>query len=239
MGKRTKNLLIASTSTIHGEAYLSYLFPQLTVLFKGVEEILFIPYAKPGGMTYQEYTSNAKDAFERIGKSIKGIQEFPNAREAVKAAKGIFVGGGNTFMLVDDLYKNDLMDVLKIAVENGIPYLGTSAGSNIVGLTMQNTNDMPIVYPPSFETLGLINFNINAHYLDPDPDSTFMGETRETRINEFHKVSAIPVLGMREGSWLEVRGDQTQLKGALTARLFQRGKAPKEYAPKSNFSFLG
>ncbi len=233
-----KNLLIASTSTIHGEAYLSYLFPELTVLFDGIEEILFIPYARPGGMTFQEYTNRAMKTFEKIGKGLIGIHEFKNASEAVKSAKGIFVGGGNTFMLVNTLYRNDLMSVLKNALENGTPYLGTSAGSNIAGLTMQNTNDMPIVLPPHFETLGLINFNINAHYIDPDLDSTFMGETRETRINEFHKVNSIPVLGLREGSWLEVRADKVQLKGKLPARLFQQNATPKEFAPASDFSFL-
>ena len=233
-----KNLLVASTSTVHGKAYLSYLFPALEVLFDGVDEILFIPYARPSGITFQEYTTSTKKAFKKIGKALRGIHEFTNAVDAVKTTRGIFVGGGNTFMLVNSIYQNGLMEVLKKAVEAGTPYLGTSAGSNIVGLTMQNTNDMPIVLPPSFQTMRLLKFNINAHYLDPIPDSTFMGETRETRINEFHKVNAIPVLGLREGSWLKVSEDRILLKGVHTARLFQQGKKPIEYAPDTDFSFL-
>jgi len=120
----------------------------------------------------------------------------------------------------------------------GTPYLGTSAGSNICGVTMMNTNDMPIVYPPTFNTLAAIPFNINAHYLDPIAGSTHMGETRETRIKEFHVFNETPVLGLREGSWLEVLGDKILLKGNLKARLFQQNKAPKEYEPETDFGFL-
>jgi dipeptidase E len=123
------------------------------------------------------------------------------------------------------------MSVLAKAIENGTPYLGTSAGSNITGVSMQTTNDMPIVYPPSFETLGAIPFNLNPHYLDPDLQSKHMGETRETRIKEFHAYNSLPVLGLREGSWLDVKGTKIVLKGELTARLFQQNKLPEELEP--------
>ncbi len=223
-----KKLITASTSTIHGSGYLEYLLPTLTIFFKGVHSLLFIPYARPSGITYDVYTSIAKKAFKKINISVKGIHEFDNPREAIMNAEGIFTGGGNTFELVCQLYKNNLLDVLKEALENGIPYLGTSAGSNICGVNMKNTNDMPIVYPPSFDTLGMIPFNINAHYLDPNPNSTHMGETRETRIKEFHVYNDIPVLGLREGSWLEVTDSNIVLKGELSARWFQKDKIPIE-----------
>jgi dipeptidase E len=136
------------------------------------------------------------------------------------------------------LYDTKVISSIKNVVENGIPYFGTSAGSNITGLTIQNTNDMPIIYPPSFNTFGFINFNINPHYLDPDPTSTHMGETRETRINEFHTLNKIPVLGLREGSWISVKGNSVVLKGPLDARLFQQGKPAKELPPETDLSFL-
>ncbi|WP_445725658.1 Type 1 glutamine amidotransferase-like domain-containing protein, partial [Flavobacterium sp.] len=117
-------------------------------------------------------------------------------------------------------------------------YFGTSAGSNITGVSIQNTNDMPIIYPPSFDAIGFINFNLNPHYLDPDPTSTHMGETRETRINEFHKLNSIPVLGLREGSWVQVLGDKVVLKGLLNARLFQQNQKPVELPPNADLSFL-
>ena len=219
-----KKLIIASTSTVHGSGYLEYILPTLTVFFKEVKTILFIPYARPGGIGYDEYTNIAKQAFNKINKKVVGIHEFENPIKALKEAEGIFTGGGNTFELVNQLYENNIIDTLKEVVEVGTPYLGTSAGSNICGVTMMNTNDMPIVYPPSFKTLEFIPFNINAHYLDPIEDSTHMGETRETRIKEYHVFNAISVLGLREGSWLEVNGELIILRGKLTARLFSKDK---------------
>lgn len=223
-----KKLLIASTSTVHGSGYLAYILPTLTTFFKEASTILFIPYARASGKTYDEYTLVARKAFATIDKKVVGIHEFDNPKEAVLQAEAIFTGGGNTFELVNQLYKNDILSDLTTAVENGTPYLGTSAGSNICGVTMMNTNDMPIVYPPSFKTLGFIPFNINAHYLDPNPDSTHMGETRETRIKEYHIFNETPVLGLREGSWLEVNGDSIVLRGTYTARLFKQGKDAEE-----------
>ncbi|MBF6640601.1 dipeptidase PepE [Flavobacterium sp. J49] len=234
-----KKLIIASTSTVHGGTYLDYLLPTLQNHFKDCTEILFIPYARPGGISHEDYTENVRLAFAKINKNVKGLHEFDNPTAAIQNAQGIFTGGGNTFLLVTQLYENQVMEVLAQTVQNGTPYLGTSAGSNITGLTMQTTNDMPIIYPPSFTTLGLIPFNLNPHYLDPDMNSKHMGETRETRIKEFHAFNTIPVLGLREGSWLEVTGEKIILKGNLTARLFQQNKDPEELSPEKDLAYLG
>lgn len=233
-----KNLIIASTSTLHGGGYLEYILPELKMHFANCKTLLFVPFARPGGISHDEYTEKVKEAFATIEIDVKGLHEFENPAEAIMNAEGIFTGGGNTFLLVTQLYKLGLMSVLSDVVKNGIPYLGTSAGSNITGLTMQTTNDMPIIYPPSFQTLGLISFNLNPHYLDPDPNSTHMGETRETRIKEFHKFNTIPVLGLREGSWLDVKGDKVLLKGAFSARLFRQNQLPEEFSTGSDLSFL-
>ncbi len=232
-----KRLIIASTSTVHGSEYLEYILPTLKTFFSTIDELLFIPYARPSGISYDEYTEVASKAFKKIGINVKGIHKFQNTQEAVKNAQAVFVGGGNTFVLVNELYKQNLISILKEKINNGIPYFGTSAGSNICGLTMQTTNDMPIVYPSSYTTLGIIPFNINAHYLDPDLTSTHKGETRETRIKEFHTYNDIPVLGLREGSWLEINGDNIILKGKLQARLFEQYKNPIELIPQHKFNF--
>src|SRR5690554_3594271 len=195
-----KNMLLASTSTLHDQAYLDYLLLELKEFYSVGSQVLFIPYARPGGISHDDYTEKARAAFAKINLDLKGLHQFPNQVEAIQQAQGIFTGGGNTFLLVRTLYSLGLMQPLKEAVSQGTPYLGTSAGTNIAGLTMKTTNDMPIVYPPSFNTLGLIPFNINPHYLDPDPSSTHQGETRETRIREFHQFNNIPVVGLREGS---------------------------------------
>ena len=233
-----KNIIIASTSTLHGGDYLDYLLPELQSFFSNVKELLFIPYARPSGISHEDYTKKVSEAFTKINISVKGIHEFENPIEAVEKAQGIFTGGGNTFLLVSQLYKNNVIDTIEKVVKNGTPYLGTSAGSNICGLTMSTTNDMPIVYPPSFRTLGFVSFNINPHYLDPIEGSTHMGETRETRINEFHHFNPQPVVGLREGSWLEVKGDSVKLKGTLTARIFKRGETPIEVVPETELNEL-
>lgn len=233
-----KNIIIASTSTLHGGEYLDYLLPELQSFFSNVKELLFIPYARPSGISHDDYTKKVSEAFAKINISVKGIHEFENPTEAVEKAEAIFTGGGNTFLLVSQLYKNNVIDTLERVVKNGTPYLGTSAGSNICGLTMSTTNDMPIVYPPSFRTLGFVSFNINPHYLDPIEGSTHMGETRETRINEFHHFNPQPVVGLREGSWLEVKGDSVKLRGTLTARIFKRNEIPFEVAPETELNEL-
>jgi dipeptidase E len=233
-----KNIIIASTSTLHGGSYLEYLLPTLQSHFKDCKSILFIPYARPGGISHDDYTQKVAQAFFAINIKVTGIHEFENTEDAIKNAEGIFTGGGNTFLLVTQLYKHNIMQLLAETVKNGTPYLGTSAGSNICGLSMQTTNDMPIIYPPSFQTLGLIPFNLNPHYLDPDTQSQHMGETRETRIKEFHAFNTIPVLGLREGSWLEVKGTTITLKGSLSARLFKQNEVPVELETESDLSNL-
>jgi dipeptidase E len=234
-----KNLIIASTSTLHGGDYLDYLLPTLEHHFSNCETIVFIPYARPGGMSHNEYTERVAVAFSKINKKIVGLHTFENPIEGIQNAEGIFTGGGNTFLLVTQLYQNNVMEVLSKSIENGTPYLGSSAGSNITGISMQTTNDMPIIYPPSFKTLGAIPFNLNPHYLDADLQSKHMGETRETRIKEFHAFNSTPVLGLREGSWLDVKGEKIILKGELTARLFCQNQNPKELNPETDLSFLG
>lgn len=230
-----KKIIIASTSTIYNSGYLEYLLSDLSVFFKNKDEIVFIPFARPNGITHDEYTTKAKTAFLKINKQVIGIHEYDNAIEAIKQAKAIFVGGGNTFVLVNELYKNGIMSEIKDAINSGTPYLGTSAGSNICGLTMNTTNDMPIVLPPSFKTLGVVPFNINPHYLDPIPNSKHMGETRETRIKEFHHFNTQPVLGIREGSWIEVDNQNMYLKGNESARIFEYNQEPYEVEPGYNF----
>lgn len=233
-----KNLIIASTSTLHSGDHLEYILKDLTYFFKNTNEIIFIPYARPSGISHDDYTKKVSIAFSKINKTIIGLHTFKNPIEALKKAKGIFVGGGNTFVLINQLYKNNLIDVLKNSVNNGTPYLGTSAGSNICGLTIKTTNDMPIIYPPSFNALAFVPFNINPHYLDPETDSKHMGETRETRIKEFHNFNTHPVIGLREGSWLDVKDNSITLKGPLTARVFEHNKPPYEVEPNMQLNHL-
>lgn len=228
------NILLASTSTLYGGNYLEYLTNEIIELFEGIDEILFVPFARPSGITHQEYTKKVADFFAGFGKKVTGLHEYDDKIEAINNAKGYFTGGGNTFLLVKTLHENGLMDVLKKNVESGKPYLGSSAGSNIGGVNMRTTNDMPIVYPPSFDCMGLVPFNLNPHYLDPNPNLAHNGETRETRILEFLTQNDLKVVGLREGNWIRRIGDEIKVLGDHSTRIFEKGKEPYEVDPGTN-----
>lgn len=231
-------LLLISSSTVHGSGYLDHCEAQLRVLFEGGRDLVFIPYARPGGLTHDAYTERARARFEAMGFRLRGLHETDAPQQALTEADGVFTGGGNTFVLLAELYRTDVLAPLRERIRGGMPYAGTSAGANVAGLTIGTTNDMPIVYPPSFDALGAVPFNINPHYLDPDPASTHKGETRETRIREFHVFNAQPVLGLREGSMVQVLGDRAILEGTAGARLFRAGAEPVEYDPGADLSAL-
>ncbi len=236
MSKR--NLLIASTSTVFEKPYLAYLTEELEQFYNDVDNIIFFPFARPGGISYDDYTALVSSFFSSLDKKVTGIHESDNMPETVNECDGIFAGGGNTFVLLNALYRYNLMDPLRKRVLAGIPYLGTSAGSNILGVSIQTTNDMPVVYPPSFAALAVVPFNMNPHYTDPDPDSKHMGETRETRIKEFLVFNDVPVAGLREGSYFIVSGNNMRLGGNHSVRIFERSKEPYEINPGSDVSFL-
>ena len=216
-----KKMLLASTSTIYGQKYLKYLHDEIKNLFSGCKKILFVPYARPSGISHLEYTEKAKNVFKIINLEIIDYTN-EDLRESLEKCDGIFAGGGNTFLLLNKLYQYSLIDILKNKINSGIPYLGTSAGSNICGMTIGTTNDMPIVHVKNLEALGIIDFNINPHYLDPIDGFKHMGESRETRINEFHKFNDQFVIGLREGSYLQVEGDDIYLKGLKHAVIFKK-----------------
>ncbi len=233
-----RNLLLISNSTLHGSGYLDHCADEIKKILKDRKTTLFIPYARPSGMTHDEYTKIARKRFEKMGIKLTGIHEHSNPQDAVKNAESIFIGGGNTFVLISELYKQNIIEDIRKKVSEGMPYIGTSAGSNVACKSVKTTNDMPIIYPPSFDALNLVNFNINPHYLDPDPNSTHKGETRETRIKEFHFYNDEYVIGLREGAMLHVEDDKMTLKGSTGARIFKNNKKPEEYKPGDSLDFL-
>ena len=228
-----KKMLLASTSTIYGQKYLKYLHDEIKNLFSGCKKILFVPYARPSGISHLEYTEKAKNVFKIINLEIIDYTN-EDLRESLEKCDGIFAGGGNTFLLLNKLYQYSLIDILKNKINSGIPYLGTSAGSNICGMTIGTTNDMPIVHVKNLEALGIIDFNINPHYLDPIDGFEHMGESRETRINEFHKFNDQFVIGLRESSYLQVEGDDIYLKGLKHAVIFK--KENKKFEIENGFN---
>jgi dipeptidase E len=199
------------------------------------KRVLFVPFALHDR---NEYSAQARARFEALGYSLDSLHEAANPSTAVNKAEAIFVGGGNTFRLLHNLYELDLVDQIRDRVETGMLYIGSSAGAVVAAPTMKTTNDMPIVQPRSFNSLGLISFQINAHYLDPDPHSTHMGETREVRINQFLEDNETPVVGLREGCMIRVERGVHTLKGRTNARIFRRGFEPVELSPGSTLDSL-
>lgn len=194
--------------------------------FSGVNRLLFVPFAHDDRA---KYAAKVRDRFSKLGIDVDSLHEESDPVAAVEAAEGMFIGGGNSWRLLTSLYEANVIPAIRTRVESGMRYMGSSAGTGVACVTIKTTNDMPIVQPPSFEALGLVRFNINAHYLDPDPNSTHMGETREDRIREFHEMNDPPVLGLREGAWLRVEDASIILGGTTGARLFRKGRATAEY----------
>jgi len=228
MNNNTKRLLLISNSTLHGSGYLDHAEHEIRDFLGNLKHVLFVPFAL---LDRDKYAASAQVRFQRMGYELTSIHKAANAVQAVSETEAMFIGGGNTFRLLKTLYEFDLIDVVRARVEAGMPYIGSSAGSNMACPTIKTTNDMPIVEPPSFNALGLVSFQINPHYLDPDPNSKHMGETREERIIQFLEENETPVVGLREGAILRVENGETILCGSTGARIFRRGFEPLEVSP--------
>ena len=233
-----KRLLLISNSTMAGEPYLQYPLPYIkTFLGEKPVNAVFIPFAAVT-FSYDEYETMVQERFSSLGYSITSIHHFDNPQEAVAKAEAIVVGGGNTWHLVRELHDRNLMTPIREAVLNGTPYIGWSAGSNVACPTLRTTNDMPIIDPHGFDVLNLIPFQINPHYLDANPDG-HAGETREQRIAEFIEINPdLFVLGLREGSMLQIEGNDIALKGLKPCRIFKKGQEAYDIPVGGDLSFL-
>ncbi|MEO8036631.1 MAG: dipeptidase PepE [Acidobacteriota bacterium] len=221
-----KHLLLISSSNVYGYGYLDHSEPEIKRTVSAGTRVLFVPFAL---RDEEAYTAKVRERLALMGLSVTALK----SEAELASADAIFVGGGNTWRLLKRLYERKLLQPIRDAVERGLPYIGSSAGSNIAAPTIRTTNDMPIMEVPSMDALGLVPFQINPHYLDPELDSTHMGETREQRIMEFLEENTAPVVGLREGTMLQVENGLTTLLGIKHARLFRRGQPPLEVEPGS------
>ncbi|HET7295116.1 MAG TPA: dipeptidase PepE [Vicinamibacteria bacterium] len=227
-------LLLLSNSTNHGAGYLDHAQDAVREFFGKARRLAFVPFALKDRASY---AAKAAARFEAWGFELGAITADAAGREALLAAEGVFVGGGNTFRLLRTLQWSGLLEALGERARGGVPYMGASAGTNLACPTIRTTNDMPIVEPDGFEALGLVPFQINPHYLDADPASRHMGETREERIREFLEENECVVVGLREGTWLRVEGASCRLEGG-SARIFRRDAAPEEHAAGTSLDGL-
>ena len=228
-------VLLISNSTVYGRGYLDHVESEIKSFLGRAQRVLFFPFALHDR---DAYTATARARFNAMGYSLESAHEAAVPQQAVEEADAIFIGGGNTFRLLKALQDLDLIEAIRRKAGSGTRYIGSSAGSNVAGPTIRTTKDMPIVQPRSFNALRLVPFQISPHYLDPDPNSTHMGETQEERIVQFLEENETPVVGIREGAWLLCNDGAVTLKGQTGARIFRRGHAPVEVTPGSEISNL-
>jgi dipeptidase E len=232
-----KRILLISNSTLYGSDYLDHCAAKihdfLGKFLRPTAHVLFVPYAL---FDRDAYAARARERFAALGYRLESVHQAVDAQRAVQRADAVFVGGGNTFRLLKGLYDHNLLAAIRGRVEQGMPYIGSSAGSIVACPSLKTTKDMPVVEPPSFSALGLVQFQISPHYLDPDPNSKHMGETQEERINQFLEENDAPVVGLREGGLLRVEQGGVVLHGTTRARIFRRGHDPVEAATGSTLS---
>jgi dipeptidase E len=227
-------MLLLSNSTAPGRAFLEHALEVIAEVLRGRRRLLFVALAASDP---DRYTATMRDSLSRLGIQVDGAHEAASLREAIAGAEAVFVGGGNSFRLLKRLAALDALGDLRARILDGTPYLGASAGANLACPTIRTTNDMPIVEPGSFQGLGLIPFQVNAHYpyAEQDPSA---GETRQQRIAEFLEENDVPVLGLREGTWLRVSAGTAVLGGVTSCRLFRRGTGAQELPAGADVSEL-
>jgi dipeptidase E len=228
-------LLLLSNSTAPGMGFLEHATEAIQAVLGDRSSLLFVPFASSDPDTY---TSVMREALAPAGIEVTSLHQARDLTAAVAEAQAVFVGGGNSFRLLHALTTAGVLEELRQAAEAGVPYLAASAGTNLACPTIRTTNDMPIVEPRSLAALGLIPFQLNPHYLDPDPRSPHQGETRPARIEEFLEENDVPVLGLREGAWLQVSGARAHLSGGNTGRLFRRHTSPVDIPVGADLSYL-
>lgn len=228
MNNESKRVLLISNSTLYGSGYLDHAESEIRSFLGDVKRVLFVPYAL---FDRDTYAATAEQRFQRMGFELTSVHTAADRVAAVNDTDAVFIGGGNTFRLLKALYDFELLDPIRNRVLDGTPYIGSSAGSNVAAPTIKTTNDMPIVQPLSFNALDLVSFQINPHYLDPDPTSKHMGETREERIIQFLEENDAPVVGLREGAMLRIENGETILRGSSGARIFRKGMEAIEILP--------
>jgi dipeptidase E len=231
----TRRILLISSSNCHPTGYLDHAEPEIRDFLGATRRVLFFPWAL---RDLDGYAAKVRERLGRMDFDVDSAHEAPDPVRAVEDAEAVFVGGGNTFRLLKKMYELDLLVPLRRRVWEGMPYVGSSAGSNVAGATIRSTNDMPVVEPPSLSALGIVPFCLNPHYLDPDPTSTHKGETREERIAQFHEENEQAVVGLREGAMLRIEGANVTLRGIARARIFRRGERPEEFGPGARLDFL-
>jgi len=228
-----RRVLLISNSTLYGSGYLDHAEGEIRDFLGKAKRVVFVPFA---AFERGRYTVQTRTRLHAMGFELTSVHDVSNPQRILAEGDAVFVGGGNTFRLLKGLYDSHLLEPIRTAVEEGLPYIGSSAGAIVAGPSLRTTKDLPVVQPPSFASLGIVEFQISPHYLDPDPNSTHMGETQEERILQFLEENEAPVVGLREGGMVRIENNKITLKGSAGARIFRRGQPPVEMSPVSELA---
>ncbi len=228
-------LLLLSNSIARGQRFLEHAFEAISDAMAGGQRLLFFAQASSDP---DRYTELMQAALRQLDLKVVPAHKGSDPLGDLDRADAIFVGGGNAFRLLKTFQDSGLLGAVQERVRGGLPYLSASAGTNLACPTIRTTNDMPIVEPRSLVALGLVTFQINPHYVDVGPASAPYAETRDQRIEEFLQENHVPVVGLREGAWLDVRANSILVGGPTGGRLFQRGAEPRDLPCGSDLSPL-
>lgn len=218
-----------------GGRYLEHAFDVLSDALAGVRQVAFVPYAL---RDWDGHSTAVADALAPLGVKVVATHECPSPTSLLESAEAVFVGGGNAFRLLAAMYAIGALDAITKRVAEGMPYIGTSAGTNVACPTIRTTNDMPIAEPPSLAALHLIPFQVNPHYPAREVLDGHLGETRDRRLGQFLEDNDVPVLALHEGAWLDVNETSMTVDGARGARVFQRFATPVDIRPGTDVSHL-
>jgi dipeptidase E len=221
-----KNLLLLSNSRMPTTGYLEHAIDAIRETLGDAKNVVLIPYASVT-IAWDSTAKNVRNALESLGIQITAIHHFKDPAAALRECDAVMVNGGNTFNLLHHLRRKELIVPLRNEIFKGKPYIGWSAGSGICAPTIRTTNDMPIIDPSGMDALGVIDFQLNAHYSNVVPEG-WMGETRDQRLAEFCALNpTVPVFGLPEGDWLRVRGDGITLHGPFDGKWFRGSAVPE------------
>jgi dipeptidase E len=228
-------MLLLSSSTAPGRGFLEHALGVIDEVLRERRRVLYIALAsgEPG-----RYAQIMRESLAPIGVRVESAESTVGLGEKIAAAEALFVGGGNSFRLLQRLRSADALDQIRARVAAGVPYFGASAGANIACPTIGTTNDMPIVEPGSFRALGLIPIELNAHYPETGPVDVHTGDTRARQIAGFLEENDVPVLAMPAGTWLRVTEAAATTGGVTGCRLFCRGQSPRQIAAGSDVTGL-
>lgn len=231
-------LLLLSNSTMPGTSFFTWPKPYVKAfLGSKVDEVVFVPFAAVT-LSFDAYEDAVARAFDAMGYKVRSVHRVQDRKDLVKHAQAVVVGGGNTFALLSRMCEADLLGAVRSRIEEGVPYVGWSAGANLACPTIKTTNDMPVVMPPSFDALNLIPFQLNPHYHELKFQNQG-GETRKERLEEFLLLNpACRVIGLPEGMFILRDGKKMKIRGDGTAKLYSAGKPVTDLRPETDIGYL-